>query len=285
MEERDPYASLNSFISQFATESAGATAGQQSATPPAGAGTQPPAATPPTTPTTPPPAGATPPATSPATPPPAAGTTPPATPPADTDPPFDAGNLFGTGKQNATFAQMRIQNKAMASTLAKVAQTLGIDTSDPVALLAALDRRVNEHQAEATGVPLATLERLDKLTRDADQREADAMAAEATRGFQRVKDEFHLSNKDLSDFAVQLRDAGRNPFATPMDLLTEYKTLNFSKLMEKARNDALTEATRLQQHGEQHSTQPGTAAPAAAPGSAKSVTTVSGLEDLMKTLQ
>lgn len=270
----NPFTGLDDIISQLATEPAAGTQ-QPAATPPAAA--QPPVAQP--LPATAPPAGTTPPAT----PPPVAGTTPPA-PPAD-DPPFEPGNLFGTGKQNTAFAQMRVQNTAMQKTLAKVAQTLGINTNDPEQLLAALDRKVNEHTAETTGVPLDTLERLDKLTRDAERRDAETMAAEATRGFQRVKDEFKLDNKGLAAFAAQLRDAGMNPFATPMDLIKEYRAMNFDTLLSKAKDEAAAAAAKLQEHGQQHSTQPSTAAPAAAPGSAKSVTSVSGLEELMKELQ
>lgn len=208
---------------------------------------------------------------------------PAGTPPAD-DTPFEPDALFNGGKANAAFAQMRVQNKAMEQTLFRVGQTLGIDTKDPEVLIQALQRRLNEHQAETTGVPLDMLERMEKLTNDAERQQADARAAEATRGFQRVKDEFKLSNKDLAEFAGQLQAAGRNPFAEPMDLVREYRALNFERLMKQARDEAAAAASQLQQHGEQHSTQPGTAAPAATPGSAKPVTTVAALEDLMKGL-
>ena len=239
-------------------------------------------------------AGTTPPATPPAGTPPAAqpttptspaptvpAATPPATPPAE-DPPFEPDALFGEGKKNAAFAQMRVQNKAMEQTLFRVGQTLGIDTKDPEALIQGLQRRLNEHQAETTGVPLDMLEKMEKLTSDAERQQSETRAAEATRGFQRVKDEFHLSNKELAEFAGQLQGAGKNPFAEPMDLVREYRVFNFDKLMSKARDEAAAAAGKLQQHGEQHSTQPGTAAPAATPGSAKPVASVAALEALMK---
>ena len=247
-----------------------------------GNGTTTPAATPPAAPppATTPPTSTTPPVT---TTPPAAGTpaTPPATAPAD-DPPFEPDTLFGAGKQNAAFAQMRVQNRAMEQTLFRVGQTLGIDTKDPEVLIQALARKINEHQAETTGVPLEMLEKMEQLTSNAEKQKAETQAAEATRGFQRVKDEFKLTNKDLSDFAIQLQTAGMNPFATPMDLVKEYRALNFEKLLAKARDEAQVAAAKLQQHGEQHSTQPGTTAPATTPGSAKPVTSVSALEAMMK---
>lgn len=258
-------AGLDAFIAQL-----GNGQGDAPATPPA----TPPAATPPPS-TTPP-----------ATTPPAAGTpaTPPATPPAE-DPPFEPDVLFNADKKNAAFAQMRVQTKAMEQTLLRVAQTLGIDTKDPEVLIQALNRRLNEHQAETTGVPLDMLEKMERLTSDAEKQQSETRAAEATRGFQRVKDEFKLTNKDLSDFAVQLQTAGKNPFAEPMDLVREYQLLNYDKLMAKAKDDAIAAAAKLQQHGEQHSTQPGTAAPAATPGSAKPVNSVAALEAFMKDFQ
>lgn len=260
----DNFAGLDALITKFNTE------------PPAPE-TTPPAAPPATTQ---PPVVPLPSTTPPATTPPA--TTPPATPPATEDPPFEPGNLFGTGKQNAAFADMRTKNKAYEKALLKIGQSLGINSADPEVLIPALERKVNEHQAETTGVPLDMLEKMDALTRDAEKRDAETMASEATRGFQRVKDEFKLGNKDLSDFAAQLRDAGMNPFVTPMDLVKEYRSLNFEKILAKAKDDAIAEAAKLQQHGQNNSTQPNTAAPAAAPGSAKSVTTVSALEALMQ---
>lgn len=266
MEQRpDPMQSLESMISTLATEPPNSGT-QDPATPPAQS-TPPPAATPP---------AATPPAATPPAQPPAA-----ATPPA-TDPAFEPETLFGAGKQNAAFASMRVNNRKMEQTLFKLGDALGVQTQDPEILIEALNRKINEFSAERTGVPVELLEKVQKLTQDVEQRDLENAAAEATRGFQRVKDEYKLTNKELSDFAIQLKTAGKNPFASPMDLMNEYRLLNFDKLVEKAKADALTAATARQQHGQDHSSQPSQAAPAAAPGTAKPVKTVAELEELMK---
>lgn len=228
----------------------------------------------------------TPAATPPAVAPPAAtppSTTPPATETVE-DPPFEPDNLFGTGKHNAAFAQMRVQNKQMTQTLQRIGESLGIDSKDPEVLVQALQRKVLEHQAEESKIPLAMLEKMEQLTSDAEKRETETRAAEATRGFQRVKDEFKLTNKSLSEFATQLLNAGKNPFTTAMDLVTEYKIMNYDALLTKAKDDAIAAASKLQQHGQQNSSQPSTAAPAATPGSAKPVTSVEALEAFMKDL-
>ena len=242
------------------------------ANPPASDPTPAPAAVPPV---------ATPPAAPVATPPVADGAQP-AAPAGTQEPaqPFDPNALFGSGKQNAAFAQMRTQNAAMSKTLGRVAQTLGITATDPEAVVQALERRLNEHQATETGVPLEMLERLDTLTKDTERRERELRVAEANRGFQRVKDEHKLTDSDLAAFAKQLQEAGKNPFETPMDLTKEYILFNYEKMLNKAKEDAVTSAQQRQAYGQQHSTQPGTAAPAGTPGTAKPVTSVAELDAL-----
>ena len=261
------YQSFDDMLNGFASEPA--------------AGTQPPAAAPAATPPTTPPAGAQPAATPPAT----GGATPPATPPPAAEPPFNPDTLFGSGKQNAAFAQMRTSNAAMQKTLTRIAQTLGVEGSDPEAILAGLNRKLNEHQSNEQGVPLEMLERMDRLTQEAEARERDLRITEANQGFQRVKNEFKLDDAGLHAFAKKLQEAGKNPFDTPMDLVAEYKILNYEAILAKAREDAAAAALQRQQHGQQHSTQPSTAAPAGTPGSAKPVNSVQDLEALLKDFQ
>lgn len=274
------FQSFDDMLSKFASD-----------TPPANPTLDPakPAGTPPADQTPPaaqnPPAAQTPPAqTAPAQTPPA-DQTPPAAQTPPNNQPFDPSATFGGDKQNAAFAAMRVTNSAMQKTLNRIAETLGIDSRDPEAMIQALERQLNEHQAKEQNIPLEVLERMDKLTRDAEQRERESRVTEANRGFQRVKDEFKLDNAGLQAFANKLREAGKNPFETPMDLVTEYKILNYEALMTKAKEDAAAAALQRQQHGQQHSTQPGTAAPAGTPGSAKPVNSVQELEVLLKDFQ
>lgn len=259
---------LDAMIAQFSNES-----GAGNAQPPAAA----PAVTPPpeAVPTTP----ATPPAAAPANTDPAA---PAATPEAE---PFSPDALFGAGKQNAAFAQMRVNNAAMQKTLGRIAETLGVEAKDPEAMIQALERKLNEHKSSESGIPLDMLERMDKLTQDAEIRDRENRAAEANRGFQRVKDEFKLKDADLVEFAKKLQGAGKNPFETPMDLVSEYKLLNYDTLLTKAKEEAAAAAMQRQQHGLEHSTQPSAAAPAGSPGSAKPVNSVAGLEALLRDYQ
>lgn len=266
------YQSFDQMLNGFASEATAET------TPPAAA----PAATPPTTPPAAPPAAAPAPTTETPAAPPAAPT---ATAKPTAEPPFDPDSLFGSGKQNAAFAQMRTANTAMQKTLNRIAQTLGVEGSDPESIIAGLNRRLNEHQSTEQGIPLEMLERMDKLTQDAEAREREFRAAEANRGFQRVKDEFKLDDAGLRAFAVKLHEAGKNPFEAPMDLVTEYKILNYEALLTKAKEEAANAALLRQQHGQQHSTQPSTAAPAGTPGSAKPVNSVQDLEVLLKDFQ
>lgn len=263
------FAGLDGLIAQLETETA-ATAAKPN-----------PGTTPQPTPT---PQAAQPPAPAPATQPAPATTpaTPPATPATPPQEPADPGTVFGTGKQNATFAAMRVQNKEYLRTLNRLGEVLGIPTTDPAQLMTTLMQKANELSAANTGVPPELLSKLDALTQDAERRDQEAAAAEATRGFQRVKDEFKLTPSELMSFAVKLRESGKNPFETPMDLIAEYKLLYYDQLVEKAKNEALASASALQQHGQAHSSQPNTNAPATPPGAANPVNTVAGLESILQ---
>jgi hypothetical protein len=209
----------------------------------------PPAATPPAT----PPATETPPAEAPAA---TAETTPPAAPTEEQTPE----QVFTADKQNQAFAAMRTQNTQYTRIINKMAEVLGVqDTSNPEAVLTALSDRLLAYEAQQTNVPVELLKRVQDMEIATAQQEAKNREEQANLGFQKVKDTFKLDDKGLVEFAKQLNSAGKDPYQTPMDLLQEYRSLNYDNILKKAQEDAVREALAKRTQSAAHSSTPSSA--------------------------
>ena len=160
---------------------------------------------------------------------------------------------------NDAFAAMRVQNRKMSDALAAVLQQHGLDpnlANDPDALIAQANQARLEEEAKRQNVPTELLQRLTDL--EAKDREAQQkrLADAALAGFQAVKNQYNLSNQDISAFAKQLQDAGTNPFEQEMDLVHHYKLHNLDKIIAAETQKAVEEALKNQKSSTQYSTQP-----------------------------
>lgn len=216
--------------------------------------------------------GASAPAAAPATPPPSdtappSETVPPAqtTPPEGTPPPEDPvktpDQVFNGDKQNQAFAAMRVQNTQYSKVLGKMAEVLGIKDiqGKPEALLDALNERLMLFESQQTNVPVELLKRIEQTEKLAAQNEARSREEQANIGFQRVKDTFKLDDKALIEFARRLSQEGKDPYQNPMDLIQEYRNLNYDAILKKAQEDAVREALAKQTKSAAHSTTPSSA--------------------------
>lgn len=189
-------------------------------------------------------------------------------------------DVFGTSKANVAFAKMRTQNKQMQQTLSRLGGMLGVESEEPDALINALTSKMQEFEAKQTQIPLALLQRLEAAERYMASQDEQRIGDAARIGFQKVKDTYKLTDNQLNEFAVKLRDAGKNPFTQAIDLMQEYKLMYFDTLMQQARDEAAAAATQRQQKAKEHSTSPNKAQGSVG-GGASSVSSVSELSQLL----
>lgn len=175
----------------------------------------------------------------------------------------DSGNAGdvqpANSKANEAFAQMRITNRKMQQALQAVLEQHGIDpnlASDPDKLIADAENAKLEEEAKKQNVPTELLQRLTQLEKRDLENQQKRLADAALAGFQAVKNKYNLTNKDISDFAKQLQEAGTNPFEREMDLDLQYRVLNIETIIEKEKKKAVEEALKNQNFAEQHSSQP-----------------------------
>ncbi len=160
-------------------------------------------------------------------------------------------------KANAAFAQMRSENTALKKLVGDIAGVLGIDPSTPQAQMqSAVQEAILKAQAKQQNLDPAVLQRLQQLEQYKEANERQSLTNKAYMGFQTLKNQFNLSDKQLEGFADQLMQAGVNPFTTDVDLVTEYKLRNFDKLINAAEQRGAAKEAERQQNVAQHSSQP-----------------------------
>ena len=221
--------------------------------------------------------------------PPAATSTDPATPPAATPPeeefnPDEMFNGASKGKQNYTFAKMRTENSRMSSTMQKLGQMLGIPNyTDENALLEGLNTKMLELQSTQSKVPLDFLQDAETTKQKLSVLERQQYSAQTELGFQKVKDEYKLSNTDLKAFATKLFEEGKNPYAQPMNLLNEYRVMFHDEIVKRATAAAVEEALKRDQKAANQSTKPGTVT-GSAQGGGQGVQSMADLNALLDSL-
>ena len=138
-------------------------------------------------------------------------------------------------KQHQAFAAMRVELSQKNKMLEDVATVLGLDPKSKDSM-DQLQTKLTEALAKKQGIPVETLERLNRLEQMEQQRNVEQIRNNAFTGFQRVKTQFGLNDNQLQEFANELVADGKNPFLQSLDLVTEYKLRNFDRLLEQARN-------------------------------------------------
>lgn len=230
-------------------------------------------------------------------PPPDTGTqtqTPPETPPdtqtqtPDTDtqtqqqtpPPDDSAT-----KSAQAFAKMRVENSKMNNMLKSVATILGVENlGDQDALQKALEQKITEAEAKKQNIPPEILTRLKQVEEQNATYAKEQLERTAYLGFQKVKDTYSLDNTQLQAFARQLSAAGKDPFSTPIDLVSEYKLQNFDTLVAKAVADAVrAEQERAAKAAQQSSTPNNTNGVSG--GDPEKINTVKGLDEFFNKLK
>lgn len=162
--------------------------------------------------------------------------------------------------KNKAFAQMRIQNTQMSGVINRLATVLGLDkTTEPEQLISVLEQRIMATEAQQSNIPVEIYQKLQQAEQMRVEQEQAMLKQQASLAFKNVKDTFKLTDQQLTAFAQQLYDDGKNPYLTPMDLVTEYRNLNFEKILAAEREKAIQEALARDKKATNQSTAPSAA--------------------------
>lgn len=137
------------------------------------------------------------------------------------------------------YAQLRNENAKTKKLLSSVAELLGIDSkqnSDDLENI--LKEKIIEAQAQKTNIPADILKKLEHLEQRDDQFRKEQLKQMAYLGFQKVKTEFGLDEKQLQAFATELVNEGKNPFEQEYDLQMEYLRKNWKTMIQQAEDRA-----------------------------------------------
>lgn len=181
-------------------------------------------------------------------------------------------------KQSQAFAAMRVELSQKNKMLENVATILGLDPKSKDSM-SQLQGKLTEALAKKQGIPTETLERLNRLEEMEQQRNVEQVRNNAFLGFQKVKTQFKLTDDELQSFANGLVSDGKNPFVTPLDLVTEYKLRNFDKLLEKAKEQGAQDEIARAAKANNNASTPGKKQGGATNPDPDKITTVKQLND------
>lgn len=133
---------------------------------------------------------------------------------------------------NYAWAQMRNENKQLTELLGKMAEANGIKYTDKKDLIAQLNEQNLQNLAQRQNIPVDLLREVQQLRQDSENWKKYQHEQAAAAGFQAVATQYGLDQKALEAFAVELDQAGRNPFTQQVDVLTEYKTRHFDEILQ-----------------------------------------------------
>lgn len=188
-------------------------------------------------------------------------------------------------KQEFAFAQMRTQNNQLLGLLSKVAQATGLEFKDNNDLIEKLNDDALNKLAKTQNVPVELLKRMETLEQTGKLYEAQQLQSSALEGFQKLKTSYELSEEDLRAFAAELDEAGKNPFLTKVDLEKEYQLNHFNDILTKATQKAVEEALKKSNAADQHSSTPNSTQGKSDTDGGDKITTVRGLDDLLKDMK
>lgn len=192
----------------------------------------------------------------------------------------------GNTKQNKAFAELRMQNKAQAEFIMRLARSAGLNPKDVREAQEFLSEGATRVEAKKKNIDPETLRQLEEERTELEEYRNQANRQAAMLGFQKVKNEYNLTNEDLNNFAEQLAAKNINPFSGDrVDLLKEYRMLNFDKLLAQAKEAGRQEEIARSLKAKQNSTTPlkttGNDTPL---GETPAVNTVKDLDNLLNSL-
>ena len=183
-------------------------------------------------------------------------------------------------KRNFAFGKMRTEINQLTELLGKVAKANGVDYTDSKDLVAKLNDDAIQKMAQRQNVPVELLQEIEALRQDSAQLKAQQRRDAAAIGFQQVMDTYKLTQDELKAFAVELDNAGKNPFEQPVDLMSEYKIMHYDDILQAAVKSAVEESLKKDSAATQSSSTPAQQQGGNG-GDNQKITTVAGLTALL----
>lgn len=184
-------------------------------------------------------------------------------------------------KQANAFAALRTQNAQKDALLKSLATALDIDTSNADQMYTALNERVLQLKSKQQNVPVELLRQVQEGQDAIAQLRRDQYQRDTALGFQKLQQDYNLTQADLNNFASELLQKGHNPFTSSVDVVEMYKILHFNDILEKAKADAVREEQERANHARTKGTTPSsTQGTGTNDDSGKTITTQDGLTNL-----
>ena len=136
-------------------------------------------------------------------------------------------------KQNYAFAQQRHEITELTELLKTMADANGIKYDSKADLVAKLKDKALVEKATQQNIPVELLREVEQLRADSNQWKKYQHEQAAMAGFNRVAAEFGLDQKGLEAFAVELDQAGKNPFTSAVDVVSEYKARHLDEIVAR----------------------------------------------------
>jgi len=191
-----------------------------------------------------------------------------------------SGQPTAEDKRNFAFGKMRTEINQLTDLLGKVAKANGVEYTDSKDLVAKLNDDAIQKMAQRQNVPVELLQEIEALRQDSAQLKAQQRRDAAAIGFQQVMDTYKLTQEELKAFAVELDNAGKNPFEQPIDLMAEYKMMHYDDILQAAVKSAVEEALKKDSAATQSSSTPAQQQGGTG-GEQQKITTVAGLTALL----
>ena len=169
---------------------------------------------------------------------------------------FSAEERFNN-KQNKAFAEMRIKNKEYEQFLMQMATVANLNVKNAQEAKNVLTERLQQTVAKQKNIDPQVLKELEESRKQISEMEHARLKEHTLNDFARLKRLHGLSDSDLNKFADTLITKNKNPFEQEMDLVNEYRLLNFDKLMEQAREQGRQEESARSTKAQNSSTNPG----------------------------
>lgn len=145
-------------------------------------------------------------------------------------------------KQNQAFARMRTENSQMVKALRAEAELLGINPKLPADQLAAeIHKKTTEALAKKNNMDPQILSRLNELEDINARYQQQEQQKYLTNAVNTIKTKFGATDDDIMAFAQELDKEGYDPYAKGANMVSEFITRNFDKIV-KQRVDAAVKA-------------------------------------------
>ena len=136
-------------------------------------------------------------------------------------------------KDSKAFAAMRVENNNMRKSIGGLAETLGLNRNEPLdTLLPKVQGVITQARAKQSGIPAALLKKVETLEEINNKYEQEHRTVKLHEGLTDLAEKYKLDEKALTDFVYGLAAEGKNPMLTDVDVMQEYESRNFDKIIE-----------------------------------------------------